>query len=72
MLAQALYDYHSDEPDDLQFSCGAWLGLVRAEEHEDWWIGRLWDDRAGILLNPCGYVARNFVQVRSEMPVQKP
>ncbi|KAI9315355.1 hypothetical protein BX666DRAFT_1961896 [Dichotomocladium elegans] len=62
--ARALYDYHSDQPDDLNFRRGSWLAIVR-NDHKDWWLAHKWDDTIGSLEETCGYVPSSFVQIVS-------
>lgn len=60
--ARALYDYHSDHPDDLSIKRGTWLAIVQ-NDHKDWWVAHKWDESINALQDTCGYVASSFVQV---------
>ncbi|KAI7882609.1 hypothetical protein K492DRAFT_224267 [Lichtheimia hyalospora FSU 10163] len=60
--ARALYDYHSDHPDDLSIRRGTWLAIVQ-NDHKDWWVAHKWDESINALQETCGYVASSFVQV---------
>ena len=53
--ALALYDFGSDEPDDLAFKAGDVIVLKASEDSEDWWTGEL-HGRTGIF--PKTYVQK--------------
>ncbi|KAI9499677.1 hypothetical protein BDB00DRAFT_866537 [Zychaea mexicana] len=60
--ARALYDCYSERPEDLSFTRGQWLAIVRNDDLQ-WWLAHKWDDASGRLSETCGYVASNFVQI---------
>jgi len=53
VLATALYQFDSEEPDDLTFAAGQTITLLHCPPEEDWWQGEL-DGRVGIF--PKAYV----------------
>ena len=51
----AVFDYESSSPDELSFSCGDRLTVLKRDDSEEWWWARR-DDKEG-------YIPRNYFGV---------
>ena len=58
--AEAVYDYESEQPDDLTFATGDIITLDECDPTEDWWKGHI-GDRIGIF--PANYVQLRKVRM---------
>jgi hypothetical protein len=62
VLGQAIGDWYSNEPEQLQFTRGTLFGIVEARA-DGWYYAIKYDSRLNGFTNEKGYVAHNYVQI---------
>ncbi|KAG2237074.1 hypothetical protein INT48_001842 [Thamnidium elegans] len=59
--AQAIGDWYSGKPEELQYSRGTWLAVTETRP-DGWFYATKFDSRLNTLTNEKGYVAQNYIQ----------
>lgn len=62
--AQAIGDWYSGKPEELQYSRGTWFAVTETRP-DGWFYASKFDSRLNTLTNEKGYVAQNYVQVHA-------
>ncbi|KAI9270088.1 hypothetical protein EDC94DRAFT_337763 [Helicostylum pulchrum] len=62
--AQAIGDWYSGKPEELQYSRGTWFAVTETRP-DGWFYATKFDSRLNTLTNETGYVAQNYVQIHA-------